>query len=291
MKRSRETAGAIGPAEPPLRERAASAVARRAAALLAAVVWLSVAACGGASDSTSTPTPSAPTAVRKRVEVVASYPHDRRAFTQGLLVHGSSLFESTGLNGSSTVREVEPATGRVLRSVPLERELFGEGLGLVEDRLVQLTWTSGIARIYELASFDVVGEWRYQGEGWGLCHDGDRFVMSNGSARLAFRDDETFAETGGVDVTLDGRPLGALNELECVDGKVYANVWRTDTIAEIDPATGAVTSYADASGLLSEAERAGTDVLNGIAYDPARRSFYVTGKLWPRLFEVRFVEP
>jgi glutaminyl-peptide cyclotransferase len=261
------------------------------AALLAALAWLSIAACGGASDSSSTPTPGGPTAVRKRVEVVASHPHDRRAFTQGLLLHGGSLFESTGLNGDSTVREVEPATGRVLRSVPLERELFGEGLGLVEDRLVQLTWTSGIARIYELASFDVVGEWRYQGEGWGLCHDGERFVMSNGSARLTFRDDDTFAETGGVDVTLDGRPLAALNELECVDGKVYANVWRTDQIAEIDPATGVVTASIDASGLLSESERAGTDVLNGIAYDPANRTFYLTGKLWPRLFEVRFVGP
>jgi glutaminyl-peptide cyclotransferase len=269
-----------------------AAGAKWCAGLLAALVWLSGAACGGASDDApGSPTPGATTAVRKTVQVVADHPHDRGAFTQGLLLHGGSLFESTGLNGRSSVREVEPGSGRVLRSTALPSELFGEGLAQVEDRLVQLTWTSGIARIYDLASFDLVGEWRYQGEGWGLCHDGERFVMSNGSSRLAFRDDETFAETGGVDVTLDGRRLGALNELECVDGKVYANVWRTDSIAEIDPATGVVTSYVDASGLLSESERAGTDVLNGIAWDPGRQSFYLTGKLWPRLFEVRFVAP
>jgi glutaminyl-peptide cyclotransferase len=264
---------------------------RRSALLVGAVVWLSSAACGGASDAPADPTPGATTAARKRVEVVASHPHDPGAFTQGLLVHEGSLFESTGLNGRSTVREVEPSSGRVLRSVSLPESLFGEGLAQVEDRLVQLTWTSGLARIYELASFDVVGEWRYQGEGWGICHDGERFVMSNGSDRLSFRDEDTFAEVGGVTVTLDGQQLSRLNELECVDGKVYANVWQTESIAEIDPATGAVTAYIDASGLLTESERAGTDVLNGIAYDPARQSFYLTGKLWPRLFEVRFVAP
>jgi glutaminyl-peptide cyclotransferase len=262
-----------------------------AAAVLAALVWLSAAACGGAADSPGSPTPGATTATRKRVEVVASHPHDRGAFTQGLLVHDGALYESTGLNGRSTVREVETETGRVIRSAALPEELFGEGLAQVEDRLVQLTWTSGVARIYEIPSFDVVGEWRYQGEGWGLCHDGARFVMSNGSSRLTFRDDESFAEIGGVDVTLDGRSLTALNELECVEGRVYANVWRTESIAEIDPATGVVTAFIDAAGLLSDSERAGTDVMNGIAWDGARRSFYVTGKLWPRLFEVRFVAP
>jgi len=271
--------------------RAVSTAARRTTALAGVLVWLTSAACGGASDAPASATPGATTAVRKRVEVLASHPHDRGAFTQGLLLHGDSLFESTGLNGSSTVREVEPSSGRVLRSVPLPQELFGEGLAQVDDRLVQLTWTSGIARIYELASFDLVGELHYQGEGWGLCHDGKRFVMSNGSDRLTFRDEDSFAETGSVAVTLDGRPLTQLNELECVEGKVYANVWRTNSIVEIDPATGAVTASIDASGLLSDAERPGTDVLNGIAYDPAHQSFYLTGKLWPRLFEVRFVAP
>jgi len=271
--------------------RAVSTAARRTTALAGVLVWLTSAACGGASDAPASATPGAPTAARKRVEVLASHPHDRGAFTQGLLLHGDSLFESTGLNGSSTVREVEPSSGRVLRSVPLPQELFGEGLAQVDDRLVQLTWTSGIARIYELASFDLVGELHYQGEGWGLCHDGKRFVMSNGSDRLTFRDEDSFAETGSVAVTLDGRPLTQLNELECVEGKVYANVWRTNSIVEIDPATGAVTASIDASGLLSDAERPGTDVLNGIAYDPAHQSFYLTGKLWPRLFEVRFVAP
>jgi glutaminyl-peptide cyclotransferase len=258
--------------------------------LLASLFWIAGTACGGADSGTPTPG-GAPTAVRKRVEVIATHPHDTGAFTQGLLVHGDSLYESTGLNGSSTVRQVEPATGRVLRSTSLPRELFGEGLAQVEDRLVQLTWTSGIARIYEIDSFDLVGEWRYAGEGWGLCHDGTRFVMSNGTTHLTFRDENSFAETGSVEVKLDGQPVDDLNELECVNGRVYANVWRTDSIAEIDPATGAVTAWIDASGLLSAAERNGADVLNGIAWDESRQSFYLTGKLWPRLFEVRFVAP
>jgi glutaminyl-peptide cyclotransferase len=259
--------------------------------LLAVLVWIAGTACGGAADEPGTPTPGAPGAVRKRVEVVATRPHDPGAFTQGMIVSGDSIYESTGLNGRSTVRQVELASGRVLRSTALPRELFGEGLAQVDDRLVQLTWTSGLARIYELDTFELVGEWRYQGEGWGLCHDGNRFVMSNGTTRLTFRDENTFAETGSVEVKLDGQPVDDLNELECVNGRVYANVWRTDSIAEIDPATGAVTAWIDASGLLSDAERNQADVLNGIAWDETRQLFYLTGKLWPRLFEVRFVAP
>lgn len=280
------------------RRRLARAAERLA---LAAVVWLALsgAACGGGSgesaDVATGPSPGAPTpspvlATRKRVEIVASHPHDRGAFTQGLLIHDGAMFESTGLNGRSTVREVELETGRVLRSTALPRELFGEGLEQHEDRLVQLTWTSGIARIYEIGSLEPVGEWRYRGEGWGLCHDGERFVMSNGSDRLSFRDDDDFSEIGSVQVTLDGQRLERLNELECVDGRVYANVWQTDFIAEIDPSTGQVRSWIDASDLLSDGEAAQADVLNGIAFDDARRAFYLTGKLWPRLFEVRFVE-
>jgi glutamine cyclotransferase len=259
--------------------------------LLAALFWIAGTACGGAADDSGAPTPGAAVAVRKRIEVVATHPHDPGAFTQGLLMSGDSLYESTGLNGRSTVRQVEPTTGRVLRSSALPRELFGEGLAQVEDRLVQLTWTSGVARIYELDTFELVGEWRYQGEGWGLCHDGNRFVMSNGTTRLTFRDEDSFAETGSVEVKLDGQPVDDLNELECVNGRVYANVWRTDEVAEIDPATGAVTAWIDASGLLSDADRNAADVLNGIAWDETRQSFYLTGKLWPRLFEVRFVAP
>jgi glutaminyl-peptide cyclotransferase len=229
--------------------------------------------------------------VRRRVEVIATHPHDDAAFTQGLVFRDGALFESTGLNGSSTLREVELASGRIVRSSALPRELFGEGLGIVGDRLVQLTWTNGLARIYETGSFALVGEWRYEGEGWGLCHDGSRFVMSNGTDRLTFRDDVSFAPLGGVDVRLDGKALSRLNELECVAGRVWANVWQTDSLVEIDPATGAVVTLVDASGLLSESERAGADVLNGIAHDPATKTFYLTGKLWPKLFAVRFVDP
>lgn len=268
----------------------------RAAIACAVLLTICGAACGGAADDadSTAPSPGAPgpapaLAARKRVEVLARWPHDRGAFTQGLLIRDGSFFESTGLRGQSTIREVERDTGRVLRSARLPDPLFGEGLALHEDRLVQLTWTSGVARIYEIASFALVGEWRYQGEGWGLCHDGERFVMSNGTNRLSFRSDDDFAEIGSVEVTLDGRPLDRLNELECVDGRVYANVWQTDWLAEIDPSTGRTASWIDASGLLSEAERRDADVLNGIAWDEDRRVFYLTGKFWPQVFEVRFV--
>ena len=259
-------------------------------AVLALLFWIGGAACGGAADDGVAPTPGAPAAVRKRVEVLATHPHDPAAFTQGLLLHEGALYESTGLNGRSTVRRVDLPSGTVLHSVALPRELFGEGLARVDDRLVQLTWTSGVARIYQLDTFDLLGEWRYEGEGWGLCHDGSRLVMSDGTTRLTFRDENTFAVTGSVEVKLDGQPLDELNELECANGRVYANVWRTDSIAEIDPSTGVVTAWIDASGLLSPTERSQADVLNGIAWDEGRRSFYLTGKLWPHLFEVRFVE-
>lgn len=225
------------------------------------------------------------------VKVLSVRPHDAGAYTQGLLLHGGSLFESTGLYGRSSLREVTAETGDVKRQVSLPASSFGEGLALVEDRLIQLTWQEGRALVYGLADLRQVGELRYEGEGWGLCWDGHRLVMSDGSDRLTFRDPLTFAVLSEVRVTVAGRPAERLNELECVEGTIYANVWQTDDILRIDPATGKVTAVVDASGLLSPAEGRVAEVLNGIAWDPVRRTFLITGKLWPKMFEVTMVSP
>jgi glutamine cyclotransferase len=240
-----------------------------------------------ASEAAAASSAGAP--ARLAVKVLSVRPHDPGAYTQGLLLHGGSLFESTGLNGSSSLREVDPATGGVERKVSLPGEYFGEGLAAVDDRLIQLTWKAQKAFVYRLADFKPEGELRYDGEGWGLCWDGRRLVMTDGSDRLTFRDPRTFAFLGEVHVTLAGRSVDRLNELECVDGAIYANVWQTDEILRIDPAAGEVTAVIDASGLLTPAEREKVDVLNGIAWDPAKRTFLITGKLWPKMFEVVFV--
>lgn len=227
---------------------------------------------------------------RLRVEVVAEHPHDPSAYTQGLqLLREGILLESTGLKGESTLREVDLRTGRVERVHDLAPDLFGEGVTIVEGRAVQLTWRNETAMVYDLDTFEVVDRWSYEGEGWGICHDGDRFVTSDGSATLTFRDTETFEPTGTVEVTLDGERLSDLNELECVDGDVYANVYMDDRIVEIDPATGQVVAVIDASGLDVDADPSAGAVLNGIAHDPATGNLLLTGKRWPTLFEVRLV--
>lgn len=223
-------------------------------------------------------------------EVLATYPHDTDAFTQGLLLNGDRFFESTGLYGESTLREVVPETGEVVREVTVPPEYFAEGLTLVGDRLVQITWREGTAFVYDVGTLEQTGTLSYAGEGWGLCYDGEQVVMSDGSATLTRRDPETFEVLGSYGVTLDGQPVTRLNELECVGGDVYANVWQTDTIVRIDE-TGEVIQEIDASNLLTEEERAqlGPDaVLNGIAYDPEAKTFFLTGKLWPKVLEVRF---
>ena len=221
------------------------------------------------------------------VEVLEEHPHDPAAFTQGLVwAAPDRLYESTGREGQSTLRLVDLLTGEVLRSVALDDEHFGEGLELVGDRLVQLTFTSGLALVWEEADFAEVGAFTYEGEGWGLCLLGDRLVHSDGTAILRFRDPVSFEPLDSVEVTLDSEPLGFLNELECVDGDVWANVWQTNRIVRIDPATGLVTAVVDASTLARPAE---ADVLNGIAHDPETGTFLLTGKLWPTLYRVRFV--
>jgi glutaminyl-peptide cyclotransferase len=243
-----------------------------------------------ASDAVGADAATAVAPRQLRVEVVRALPHDPRAFTQGLLISGGAFYESTGMEGESSVRHVDIESGKVLRRIDLDKTYFGEGLARVDDRLIQLTWQSGKAFVYGLMDFRKVGEHAYQGEGWGLCYDGKNLVMSDGSDRLLFRDPQSFAVVRELRVVHTGKPLRDLNELECVDKTVYANVWRTEKIVAIDRDSGQVSAEIDASGLLTPAEDEGTDVMNGIAYDKRSGHFYVTGKWWPKVFEVRFVD-
>jgi glutaminyl-peptide cyclotransferase len=221
--------------------------------------------------------------------VVHAYPHDRRAFTQGLGFQDGVLYEGTGLNGASTLRRVDLATGRVLQQVALPPEHFGEGITLWQSSLLQLTWQSHLGFVYDRATFKPVRTFRYEGEGWGLTHDTANIIMSDGSASLRFLDPATFAERRRLLVTDAGVPIKDLNELEYVDGEIYANVWQTDFVARISPSNGRVLGWIPLRDLLSPAERSSADVLNGIAYDSAARRLFVTGKLWPKLFEIRVV--
>lgn len=259
--------------------------------ILAATVPL-LAACvadAPAQDPTGAASPLPGHAQRLTVEVLATYPHDPTAFTQGLELYDGLLYEGTGMIGRSELRTVRYETGEVTARVSLPEHVFGEGITIVGDHIWQLTWQDGIAYHRDRASLAELRQVRYEGEGWGVCYDGTRLVMSDGSAELTFRDPQSFAATGTVSVTLDGEPLTMLNELECVDDRVWANVWQTDQIVRIDPTTGVVEALVDASGLLSEQDRIGADVLNGIAAIDGSDTFLITGKWWPKLFEVRFV--
>lgn len=219
--------------------------------------------------------------------VVKAYPHDRHAYTQGLIFSDGFLYESTGLHGASTVRRVQLESGRVLARHSLDRRHFGEGLTAWEGSLLQLTWTTNVGFIYDRSSLKVRGTFRYPGEGWGLTHDRKRLIMSDGTAVLRFLDPRSLEETGRLPV-LDGvLPVAELNELEFVRGEIFANIYRTDLIARISPQTGRVVGWIDLSGLLPERGKgAEVDVLNGIAYDTRRDRLFVTGKLWPKLFEI-----
>jgi glutaminyl-peptide cyclotransferase len=254
-----------------------------AALATAGVVAALVLADGGRAPAATT----VPEALRAKV--VETHPHATDAFTQGLLWHEGVLYESTGLHGRSSLRAVELETGEVQRRRTLPRKLFAEGLARVDDRLVQLTWNTGKALVWKMDPFERVGSHEYEGEGWGLCYDGEHLVMSDGSAQLTFRDAETFEPQRRIRVTRIGRPVRHLNELECVRGSVWANVWRTEDIIRIDPESGKVTAVVDASGLLTDEEARKAEVLNGIAWLPDRERFALTGKLWPKLFEVEMV--
>lgn len=221
-------------------------------------------------------------------EIINVYPHDPNAFTEGLLFRDGFLFESTGLKGSSTLRKVRLETGEIVDQRIVDSAYFAEGLTDWGDTLVQLTWSSGTGFIYDLRTFALTRTFRYPGEGMGLTRHDGHLVMSDGTSVLHFLNAETLLETGRINVTESGRPIVNLNELEVVQGKIFANVWQTDEIVIIDPESGAITGKIDLRGLLTSADRVpSVDVLNGIAYDPESDRLFVTGKLWPKLFEIR----
>ncbi|GAA5151629.1 MULTISPECIES: glutaminyl-peptide cyclotransferase [Amycolatopsis] len=225
---------------------------------------------------------------RLRADVLATLPHDTSAFTEGLELDGGTLYEGTGMVGSSEVRAGPPGAAPAVRAA-LPNPLFGEGITVVGTKLWQLTWQNGVAIERDAHTLTELRRVPYEGEGWGLCHQRDRLVMSNGSSRLTFRDPVTFAPLGTVTVHAGNQTFDQLNELECVGGDVYANVWQTDTILRIDAASGEVEALIDASGLLTDAQRQQADVLNGIAAVPGTDEFLLTGKYWPSLFRVKFV--
>ena len=255
--------------------------------LLTLCACLSLLACSDSptgSDASNLP-PQAPV---YGYTVVRAYPHDREAFTQGLAFDDQgALYESTGQRGESSLRRVELSSGAVLQRHDLPAALFGEGVAVFGDRIFQLTWQAGRALVYDKASFDLLREFTYRTEGWGLTHDGRRLIMSDGTATLYFLRPDTFAETARLTVRDHRGPVIRLNELEYVRGEIFANVWQTDRIARIDPRTGHVTGWIDLTGLLPPGDpRRPVDVLNGIAYDPRTDRLFVTGKWWPKLFEI-----
>lgn len=238
------------------------------------------------------PAVTCPAPALESVRVVRRMPHDARAFTQGLLFHRGALYESTGQLGQSTVRRVDPATGAVRARRALPADQFGEGLARIGNELVALTWTSGVAHRFAADTLKPLGAFRYQGEGWGLTSDGRRYIRSDGSDALIFHDPATFRETGRVRVTLAGTPVPQLNELEWIGDRVFANVWHSDVIVAIDPATGCITRRFDLRPIAAQVAAADPEaVLNGIAHDPATGRTFVTGKLWPAMFEIALPDP
>jgi glutaminyl-peptide cyclotransferase len=243
------------------------------------------------------PIPSAPSPAGAQTiptytyRVVHSYPHDIDAFTEGLFYRDGLLYESTGLLGRSSVRKVRLETGEVLLRADLPPDLFGEGITYWEDRLVGVTWTSQAGFLLDLRNFSLAGRFSYAGEGWGLTHNDREIIMSDGTSELRFLDPKTMREIRRLRVTANGKPVDQLNELEWVDGEVFSNIWQTDRIARIDPKTGHVIGWIDLTGILPQRDRIQdhTDVLNGIAYDPSTKRLFVTGKLWPKLFEIHLV--
>ena len=219
--------------------------------------------------------------------VVRAYPHDPGAFTQGLIYLDGYLYESTGLNGRSSLRMTDLTTGKVLQKQPVASQYFAEGMTNFAGKLYQLTWQNGKAFVYDRFSFKLLREHTYTGEGWGLTNDGKQLILSDGTAQLRFIDPQTFAVTGKITVADQGRPVDRLNELEYVRGEILANVWQTELIARISPTTGKVLGWIDLTGLLTQAEMQGADVLNGIAYDAKQDRLFVTGKLWPKIFEIK----
>ncbi len=256
--------------------------------LLASFGGVFVFSCSNLPES---PVPTSPDVIPVYTyNVLNTYPHDRSAFTQGPVFENGVLYEGTGRFGRSTLRRVELETGEVLQIYELAAQFFGEGITIYGNKIIQLTWQSNIGFVYDKDSFELLQEFNYSTKGWGITHDGKRLIMSDGTSTLHFLDPQTFEEIGQLRVFDNDGPVKRLNELEYIQGEIYANVWQTNRIARIAPGTGQVTGWIKLGGLLSEEDRSErVDVLNGIAYDAENDRLFVTGKLWPKLFEIERV--
>ena len=223
-------------------------------------------------------------------KVINTYPHDRSAFTEGLVFEDGVLYEGTGLKGYSTLRRVKLETGEILKIRELPPQFFGEGVTIYGNKIIQLTWQSHIGFVYDKYSFKLLQEFNYPDEGWGITHNGKHLIMSDGTETLHFLDPETFEEVSQIEVSANDIPVTRINELEYIQGEIYANIWQTERIARIDPLTGQVVGWIDLKGILSPEDDSGTvDVLNGIAYDAKNDRLFVTGKFWPKLFEIELM--
>jgi glutamine cyclotransferase len=255
-----------------MRKRSLVALSAAVAILAAFITWTFV---GGAGSRAA-----------RTVNVIAAYPHDPRAFTQGLVVYGGKLLESTGQYGASSLRRVDIQTGRVEQISAIDATYFAEGIAVLDDRVYQLTWQNGVGFVYDAKTFAIERTVRYTGEGWGLTTDGTHLILSDGTSALRFLDPETLAVVRQLSVTDAGIPVVRINELEYIEGEIWANIWYQDRIARIAPDSGKVLGWIDLSALYPRAGRPNDDVLNGIAYDAAERRLFVTGKNWPQLFEL-----
>jgi glutamine cyclotransferase len=233
--------------------------------------------------------PATAPAIEYGYKVVKSYAHDRRSFTQGLEFRAGVLYESTGREGMSWIRRWKLETGEVLQQVDLAPQYFGEGITVLNERITQLTYKTEVGFVYDQASFKQMRQFNYPGEGWGLTNDGSRIYMSDGSAQIRVWDPNTLREMGRITVKDGAKEVESLNELEFIRGEIWANIWLTDKIVRFSPKDGRVTGWIDLAGILTPAERAGADVLNGIAFDSIGDRIFVTGKLWPKLFEIKLV--
>ena len=267
-------------------ERRSDAMSRRWSVFSALLILTLMIASAGSADvrgrSIGDSEPTSPVIILERVA------HDEQAFTQGFLIWNHTLYESTGLYNHSTLREVNLGDGSILRSIDLPDDEFGEGLALVNETLYVLTWKAGIVHRYDRSTFAELGDMTYEGEGWGLCWNGEHLAMSNGTSSIAFRNPDTFAIERTIEVTLNGSPISNLNELECVGDHILANVWFDDAILDIDKSTGNVSMVLDASDLLTSEEAQDANVLNGIAWDHDSADLWITGKLWPAMFRVEW---
>jgi glutamine cyclotransferase len=254
--------------------------------LLMAAVLAGIVAC---SDST-TAGQAADSIPVYSYQIINTWPHDAEAYTQGLVFHDGALFESTGLRGASSLRRVELKTGKVKKKVEVARPFFAEGMTIFHDKIFQLTWQEQKGFVYDLKKFRQEGEFAYEGEGWGLTHDNQSLILSDGTNRIRFLDPATFQVQRTISVYDNGQPLTELNELEYIKGEIYANIWKTDRIVRIDPTTGKINAWIDMTGLHHWGDANSTEnCLNGIAYDAENDRLFVTGKRWPELFEIRLV--